>query len=132
MCVCVCVRVFVHISNHMNDNVYISMFVSLICVSLSIIRLLLFNISIQPYSNLFAKYSELIRKIWEYKSKKLLTSDEGDPKALFSIATASRCRGWHHPLPGLFHFTLDVYLIMLTVKQGGIKYHFFRLWYDST
>ena len=26
---------------------------------------------------------------------------------------------------GLLHFTLDMYLIMLTVKQGGIKYHFF-------
>ena len=24
----------------------------------------------------------------------------------------------------LFHFTLDTYLILLSVKQGGIKYHF--------
>ena len=30
------------------------------------------------------------------------------------------------PFPGLFHFTLDPYLIMLRVKQGGIKYHFFK------
>ena len=30
------------------------------------------------------------------------------------------------------HFTLDQYLIVLNVKQGGIKYHFFSLWYDST
>ena len=35
------------------------------------------------------------------------------------------------PLPGLLHFTLDPYLIMLRVKQGGIKYHFLSLWYDS-
>ena len=28
------------------------------------------------------------------------------------------------PFPGLFHFTLDTYLIMLSVKQGGIKYLF--------
>ena len=28
------------------------------------------------------------------------------------------------PLPGLLHFTLDTYLILLSVKQGGIKYHF--------
>ena len=28
------------------------------------------------------------------------------------------------PFPGLLHFTLDPYLIMLSVKQGGIKYHF--------
>ena len=36
------------------------------------------------------------------------------------------------PFPGLLHFTLDPYLIMLSVKQGGIKYHFSSLWYDST
>ncbi len=28
------------------------------------------------------------------------------------------------PFRGLLHFTLDPYLIMLNVKQGGIKYHF--------
>ena len=28
------------------------------------------------------------------------------------------------PFPGLLHFTLDPYLILLSVKQGGIKYHF--------
>ena len=33
---------------------------------------------------------------------------------------------------GLLNFILDPYLIMLTVKQGGIKYHFLSLWYDST
>ena len=36
------------------------------------------------------------------------------------------------PFPGLLHFPLDPYLIMLSVKQGGIKYHFLSLWYDST
>ena len=36
------------------------------------------------------------------------------------------------PFPGLLHFTLDPYLIMLSVKQGGIKYHFLSLWYDSS
>ena len=36
------------------------------------------------------------------------------------------------PFPGLLHFTLDPYLIMLSVKQGSIKYHFLSLWYDST
>ena len=46
---------------------------------------------------------------------KLATIVEGDPKAPFSIAT---------PFPGLLHFTLEPYLIMLSVKQGGIKYHF--------
>ena len=33
---------------------------------------------------------------------------------------------------GLLHFTLDTYLIMLSVKQGNIKYHFLSLWYDLT
>ena len=28
------------------------------------------------------------------------------------------------PFPGLLYFTLDPYLIMLSVKQGGIKYYF--------
>ena len=34
--------------------------------------------------------------------------------------------------PGLLHDILDVYLIMLSVKKGGIKYHFLSLWYDPT
>ena len=36
------------------------------------------------------------------------------------------------PFPGLLQFTLDTDLIILSVKQGGIKYHFLSLWYDST
>ena len=28
------------------------------------------------------------------------------------------------PFPGLLHFTLDMYLILLGVKQGGMKYDF--------
>ena len=27
------------------------------------------------------------------------------------------------PFPGFLHFTLDMYLILLSVQQGGIKYH---------
>ena len=42
------------------------------------------------------------------------------------------CRGGRYSFPGLLYFTLDSYLIMLSVKQGGIKYHFLSLWYDST
>ena len=53
------------------------------------------------------------------------------------------CRGWPEsflcisyyievlrriatPFPGLLHFTLDTYLWMLSVNQGGIKYHIFE------
>ena len=41
--------------------------------------------------------------------KKLLHRGVGEGASLFS---------------GFLHFTLDTYLILLTVKQGGIKYHF--------
>ena len=36
------------------------------------------------------------------------------------------------PFPGLLDFTLDTYIILPSVKQGGIKYHFKRLWYDAS
>ena len=36
------------------------------------------------------------------------------------------------PFPRLLYFILDSYLILPSVKQGGIKYHFLNLWYDST
>ena len=48
-----------------------------------------------------------------------MTVVEGDPKAPFSIATT--------PI-----VPLCSYLIMLSVKQGSIKYYFLSLWYDST
>ena len=44
----------------------------------------------------------------------------GDQKAPFSIATTPRSGGGITPFPGLLHFTLDTYLILLSVKQGGI------------
>ena len=68
----------------------------------------------------------------KYMHKLLVTIVEDDPKAPFSIATTPRCRGGRHSFPGLLQFTLDPYLIMLSVEQGGIKYHFLSLWYDST
>ena len=62
----------------------------------------------------------------------MATIVEGNPKAPFSIATTPKCRGGRYSFPGLLYLTLDQYLIMLSVKQGGIKYHFLSLWYDST
>ena len=47
-------------------------------------------------------------------------------KAPSSVATTPRCREEHNS------FTLDPYLIMLSVKQGGIKYHFLSFCYDLT
>ena len=37
-----------------------------------------------------------------------------------------------NPFPGLLLFTLDTYLILLSVKQGGIKYYFKSIWYEVT
>ena len=51
----------------------------------------------------------------------MATVVEGDLKALFSIATTPRCKGGRIFLPGLLLFNLDTYLIMLSVKQRGIK-----------
>ena len=70
--------------------------------------------------------------IYIYSKVKLATIVEGNPKAPFSIATTPMCRGGRYSFPGLLYFTLDPYLIMLSAKQGGIKYHFLSLWYDST
>ena len=55
---------------------------------------------------------------------------KGDPKDPFSIHQGEGEGAT--PFPGLLHFTFYPYLIMLTVKQGGIKYGFLSLWYDST
>ena len=62
----------------------------------------------------------------------LATVVEGDPKALFTIATTLRCREGTTPFPGLLHFNIDSHLIVLSAKQGGIKYHFFEtlVWVD--
>ena len=53
---------------------------------------------------------------------------EGDQKAPFSIATTPAIlgEGATH-FPGFLLFTLDTYLILLSVKQGGIKYHFLKI-----
>ena len=47
----------------------------------------------------------------------LVTVVEGDQKAPFSIATTPRCREGTSPFPGLLHFTLVTYLILLSVSK---------------
>ena len=66
--------------------------------------------------------------IYIYKVK-LATIVEGDPNAPFSIAATPRCRGGRYFFPWIAQ--LYPYFIMLSVKQGGIKYHFLSLWYDD-
>ena len=60
--------------------------------------------------------------------KKLVTLVESDPKAPFSIATTPRCRR----MAQLLSLDCSTYLIVLSTKQGKIKYHFLSLWYDTT
>ena len=64
----------------------------------------------------------------------LATLVEGDPKAPFSIATTTRCKEGCNSIPWIApHYPWSVpYNEMLSVKQGGIKYHFLSLWYNST
>ena len=63
---------------------------------------------------------------------KLVVVVEGDLMAPFSIATTTRCREGRYSFPWIAPLYLYTYLIMLSVKRGGIKYHFLSLWYDST
>ena len=58
------------------------------------------------------------------------TEVEGDSKVPFSLATTLRCRRGCDSFPRIAPLTLDPYLIMLSVKQIGIKYRHF--WYAST
>ena len=56
---------------------------------------------------------------------------EGDSKAPFSIATTPMCMGECYSFPTIAQLYLDTYLIILSIKQGGIKYHFLSFRYDS-
>ena len=44
-------------------------------------------------------------------------------EALFSVAITPRCRRGRYSFPWIAPLTLDIYLIMLSVKQWCIKYH---------
>ena len=55
---------------------------------------------------------------------KLATVVEGDLKAPFQLLLHRGVGEGTTPFPELLHFTLGTYLILLSVKQGGIKYHF--------
>ena len=68
-----------------------------------------------------------------YRLSKVGVRSRRRPKKFFSIpATTQRRRRDRNSFPRLLHFTLNMYLIMLSVKEGGIKYHFFSLCSDST
>ena len=51
----------------------------------------------------------------------------GQSKGSFSIATTLKCRGGCYSFPWIAPLTPDPHLVMLSVKQSGIKYHFLSL-----
>ena len=53
---------------------------------------------------------------------------KGDLKVPFLIATTLWCRGGCYCLPWIAPLILDPYLIMLNVRQGGIKFNFLSFW----
>ena len=53
-----------------------------------------------------------------------LTVVEGDPKAPFLISTILSCRRGHYSFRWIAPPIFVPFLIMLSVKQGSIKYHF--------
>ena len=59
---------------------------------------------------------------------------QGNLKALFSIATTPRYWGKHYSFLWITPLTLGPYLIKLSVKQGGMKYHFLKylIWLRGT
>ena len=84
---------------------------------------------ISNFMNQMLTFCQYIMRFYLYKLTSLI---EGDPKAPFSIAKTPRRRRGHYSFPGLLHFTLDPYLVMLSVKQSRIKYHFLSFLYDLT
>ena len=81
---------------------------------------------------IFSKYSKMnwSHKWFKVSKMKLVTLVEGDQMGPFSITTTPRCRRGRYSFPSIA--PLYPWLIMLSAKQGGIKYHFLSLWYDST
>ena len=69
---------------------------------------------------------------WANEPVKLSTIVESYPKAPFQYLLHRGVGRGATPFPGLLYFTLDTYLILVSVKQGGIKYHFKNLCYDAT
>ena len=84
------------------------------------------HIAVSGYGTLLKRNNYLKPYSW------VSDHNRGWSEETLSIATTVRCRGGCYAFPGLLHFTLDAYLIKLSIKQSGIKCHFLSLWYDST
>ena len=62
--------------------------------------------------------------VYKLNVSKVGDRSRGDLKVPFSIATTPRCRGRRYSFSWIVPLYLDTYLILLSVKQGGIKYNF--------
>ena len=67
------------------------------------------------------KDSNYVMIICLIENVKLATLVKDNPEAPFSIATTQVVGEGTTLFPELIHFTLDPYLIMLSVKKGDIK-----------
>ena len=81
---------------------------------------------IQSWNGFFCLYIYIY--IYIYIS--WLTVVQCDPTIPFPIATSPRCREGRYFFPWIAPLILDPCPIILSVKQGGIKYHFLSFWYD--
>ena len=62
-----------------------------------------------------------------YIKVKFATVAEGDPKANITLTILTKCSGGRYSFP----WVAQLYLLILSVKGSGIKYHFLCLWYDA-
>ena len=79
-------------------------------------------------------YSEFVYiYIYIYISCKVRLENvvEGNENSPFSIVTTRGVGEGITLFLRLLHFTLNTYLILLSVKQAGIKYHFSSVCYDA-
>ena len=64
------------------------------------------------------------KELMTYVLSTMVTVVERDPKAPFLITTTPRCKGEPHSFPWIVPLTFNSCLMLVNIKQGGIKYHF--------
>ena len=75
---------------------------------------------------------EVLPSIEINKVSKVGDHSPGCPKSSLFDSYYTTVLRTHNSLHWIAPLYLTLYLILLSVKQGGIKYHFLSLWYDST
>ena len=96
--------------------IYIYIYIYILCVHMFICRYMYFYVCVCFFC-LYVSWWQYSRVTWRLPFQWVQHRGVGESAT---------------PFPGLLHFTLDMHLILLSVKQGCIKYHFKSLWYDTT